>query len=327
LPQAQIDLVADHDHALLIRLPEGLEYRLRLTWAGAGYPRDVNQALLRARLDRDLVVVAEQLSSGSRDLLEARDINWLTVDGSMRLRVGPIAIERQRPGSRSGQSRSTIDAWTPSLVIVAEHVMVAFRRSGARAIPPLRDLAQRSSFSLGAVSQAVGGLVERGWISTPDRTGARALVEPGLLLDQWAEEAAAAGRRQRQRITTLWGSQEEAMEALQREFSGEIAFSGRLVAQRIAPHSTASRGFSCYLTQTIAREDLSRRLRAIGLASRSSGDDSISLTQVRRGVLSAGERRAGLDLASFERVYADLLAIGGRAEDEARFLRETLIGY
>ena len=99
---------ADGTHALrVIGLPR--QPRFRAAWVRRGWPGDV-----RARLERSpavTLVVAPELSSGARQLLDERAINWVDETGAANLRGEGLLVHVDRaPAPTDPRPRSLLES-------------------------------------------------------------------------------------------------------------------------------------------------------------------------------------------------------------------------
>src|SRR5581483_5950384 len=95
-------------------------YRLRALWAGAGWPADVDRVTrhLREPWPLDLVVVARNLSTGSREMLDRRGASWVDTSGDAHIVGRDLLVVRQAKG-QPGEDRRAF-SWSPSAISIAE---------------------------------------------------------------------------------------------------------------------------------------------------------------------------------------------------------------
>jgi hypothetical protein len=179
-------------------------HRLRVIWAGAGWPADVDRAIrgVDETWPEDLVVVARHLSSGSRKLLDERGASWVDVTGSAHLVAPGLLVVREvepEAGSDAGAF-----SWSPSALSLAEALLNSKSPSDVRTA----EIARLTGWSTPQVSQVLGAFDAEGWTAksgTQRGPGAtRQIIDPSRLLDAWTDAitSRAAERRFAERIFT-----------------------------------------------------------------------------------------------------------------------------
>lgn len=331
LPQAQLRPTSDERADVLLELPPGLSIPIQLKWAGAGFPRDVERALVGVRRGggAPAVVVAKELSPGARELLDREGINWLTEGGAARLNLGSIIIDRETDALQSSQKLQRDELrWTPAIAAIAEALLDAYVRSKFDHVPSTTILASRSGRSLGSVSAALQQFDREGWTQPPPvsrgPSARRRILQPQLMLDSWSQWANFYERpiryhsAQRDPIQTA--------RLLQKTFGSAAAFGGRFAADFVAPFSSNVRTVRCYLSDELDAVDREQALASIGFA-RSDESNRVEVLDAPRNVISGAQERDGYWLVSPIRIYKDLLRDGVRGEDAAQHLRDVAIGF
>jgi len=155
------------------------------------YPRDIKNALWQldefrrahsGKMDVIPVVIANNLSPGSRELLRARNVAFYDASGSLFLRKGDVVIDIDRPPPPSTRAR-------PSSLFTGarEQVVHALLHSHGEPINGT-GLAEKSMTSGFTVSQTVHELERMEMVRHDEgRKRERRLVQPGALLDAWAD--------------------------------------------------------------------------------------------------------------------------------------------
>jgi hypothetical protein len=104
------------------------------------------------------------------------------------------------------------------------------------------------------------------------------------------------------------------------------ALTGWAGAALLAPSVTETPALHLYL----ATEDFDREAeRVFKLAKIRSVDSGANaeIWKADKPLLHSSKATGGLPVVTPPRLYADLMALGGRGEDAARNVRETLLGY
>lgn len=169
-----------------------------------GYPRDIRQTvwqleeylLSTERRDHTIpFVVAEYLSPGARASLRERNIGYFDSSGSLFLRKGDWLVNIDRAGKAKKSARAG-SIYTGA----REQVVHALLHADDKWLTGLEiaELAQTSSYT---VSQTLQELERLEWTVSEGsgRQQRRRLVQPGKLLDAWADNW-----RTRQETKTRW---------------------------------------------------------------------------------------------------------------------------
>lgn len=300
--------------------------QLQVIDAGSGRTEQVVQALLRSRMSVAVpVVVGRRFSESALAALSAADVNYMddrqlkvrlsTPDMLVRLvdEASPIQDRPVRKLRLSGASGGI------ALALLSDHTREW----------KVTDLALEGRASLGAAQNTVVWLESEGLLERSGRGPAtrRRVVDPPALLDLYARDAVADRRVIARGFLLNNGARETMLTASRRlteEAQGVQAwFTGVGGAQLIAPHVTSVRVFEAWVTSPHRADHVLSRMGAMPV------DEGENLVVMRghRGVLVGAECRDGVRRASAFRIYADALADPVRGEEQAEYLRETVIGF
>jgi hypothetical protein len=300
--------------------------QLDVVWLSEGWPSDVKSALgqLTRSSARPLVVAAPTLSPGAIEELRKRGINWIDELGNVRLVVPPgLALLKTAPLARR---KAPSFAWSRSKVIIAE--ILLSEPSGRH---ELDSISSRTGVSIPQVSNVLGTFDKQGWTERhgPRRGRGvwRTVVKPGSMLESWTEHLRSTRplRHSGHRVLrdVLQFLQNELVPLLPR--TEEWAVTGWAGAAFLVPSVTLTPVLHLY----IASEDFDRVAEGVFKAAKIRSVESGSNVELWRADMPLlhfpAERR--LPVVSPPRLYADLMALGGRGEDAARNVRETLLGY
>ena len=308
--------------------------RLDAIWAGAGWPADVQRILDGLRPSRlqesGLVLTAQQMSPGATRLLEERGVNWADETGKARI-VTPGVLVIREEATQGEPTRSL--SWSPSAVAVAEALLARDWREGVRTT----DLANLVQWSPGRVSHVLQLFDEEGWTVKygPQRgSGAvRELTDSAGLLDAWAAAIAGQNRNPRLAHRTMRSPLEFLKGGLAEALDQEVrwALSGWGAAHLLAPMAGVVPSLQIYVheedfehSRGEEEQPLDRALRNAGLTDVAEGGQ-VELLPAHPSVLALGHPQTVGNVVSSARIYADLLAMGGRGEDAATHLREELL--
>ena len=305
----------------------GSTVRVSVVWAGNGWPTEVREVLEETPhpWPRERIVAARRFSPGSLTFLKARDANWVDQTGSVRLSVPPgLVVLRGESRVDRPVPKTPEFAWPSSGVHIAEILLSDVGRSWTTA-----DLAMRAGWSPAQVSKVLGSFDRQGWMKRRGpkrgRGVSRELVRPGALLDSWSEHLASTtpsivqGHRiVRDPLAFLATVLAPALGPRER-----WAATGWVGLELKAPYLSTVPTIQIQLTSDRFLQDASDILAKIEAREVPSGG-AIELREAR---WQASERVDDVPVVSDARLYADLLALGGRAEEGARHLRETRIGF
>lgn len=302
-------------------------HRLRALWAGAGWPADVDRAIhdLAEEWPPDLVVVARNLSPGSREMLDRRGASWVDSSGDAHIVGRDLLVVREsmrQPGAdRRGFS------WSPSAVSIAEALLNRDSPYGVRTA----ELAMLTGWSTPQISQVLSAFDAEGWTTKwgPQRGpgASREITDGPRMLDAWAEEVSAVEceRRFAERVFN------DPMQFIVDELAPVLdehgigwAVTGWAAAAQLAPFATAVPAVQVYVEERALRGPLTLAMQDIPVREVASGG-RIEFRSADPHLLKLAARRDGIPLVTAPRVFADLQALGGRAEDAAMHLREEII--
>jgi len=313
--------------AIEMRLAGRKPVRLDVVWLPEGWPSDVKRAL--AHLDgssvRHLVVAAPSLSAGAIEELRKRGANWIDERGNVRLVVPPgLALLKTAPPERRSAPSF---GWSRSRVMIAEILL-----SEPREPQELAVIAARTGISIAQVSNVLRAFDKLGWTERhgPKRgVGVwRTAANPGSMLEAWTAHLVAA------RPTRRYGHRvfRDPMQFLKSELAAVLrprtswAVTGWAGASVVAPLLTLTPALHVY----IASDDFERVVEDVFAAAKIRSVDSgsnVELWRAEAPLLMHAGAKAKLPVVNTPRLYADLFALGGRGQDAAQHVRETVIGY
>jgi hypothetical protein len=293
-------------------------HKLRAQWLNATWPSAVRQLLKQHGRPPDLLV-AEQLSAGTREELSKSGIGWVDELGAAEIAIGTLLV------SRSGRPPEVkrIRGWTPSVVAIAEALLCDTK-------PTVAATRAATGLSSGTCTNALRALTEMGFLvarSPRGRASARSVANAADLLAAYATAVASSKPPLSMTVGVTWRDPIRGVTEL-----GDVwtragvawAATGLVAAGVMAPLQTTIGSSTVYLAAESIPELMS-------LASQ------VDLRPVEGGRLrlaafptSASWRLVrsmdGMRVASWPRVYVDLRATGVRGEEAAEHLREVMHG-
>ena len=295
-------------------------HRFVAGWAGAGWPADV-QALVKVAPDLD-VVYAKKLSDGARSWLSERHIGWVDETGRASLLLDSGLVVVREPGATE-ERQVAGDRWTNTMLAAAEAVL-------AGVAPTVEAVEAATGMSRGASANALSRLERRGLLERPapkrGPKASRRIVDVDSFIDQYAEAAGELRKRQKVvRVHRLWAN---PLDVLDIEIGPGLtamgitwAVSGAAASTLLAPYLSDVTVVELYVDRSllIARDRLASVLggRVVEKGHR------IEVRELPTSMSARGPKIGGFQVALPARVYADLLASGGRAAEAANHLRDV----
>jgi hypothetical protein len=288
-------------------------------WAGEGWPGDVDRLLIAA--PKLKVVFARHLSEGAKAKLAERHIGWVDESGQANITL-PSGLVVSRETSQTIKPPVTSTRWTATMLTATEAIFAG--------IPPTVEAIEISTrMSRGAAAKAMSRLEERGLLARPQakrgRGVSRQIVDIDALIDDYA--AAAAELRAKQRPIRVHRLMANPLDALATKIGPNLtafgvtwAVTGVGASVLLAPYLSDVTVIELYVDRAhFGRKDLAD---IVGGREVTKGH----LIEVRElpSVISAqGPNVDGIQVALPARVYADLMAAGGRLAEAAQHLREV----
>lgn len=324
---------ADSAADVMVTTTDGQTYLIELKAVGQGWPSDVRRflgQLPQGEWPRQLVVVARSLSPGALQLLKERNANWIDQAGRVRLVMPPgLFVYREAEHARPETQTPSLK-WSPSAVQLAEYIL---DRSHDQ---PLRtgDLAEATDWSPGRVSTLLQAFDALEWTEPKGaKSGPRAwrrLINPGAMLDSWAAHVGSQPRQRRlahhATRDLLRFTETELRSHLGRDDERTWALTTWAGLELVAPFATAVPVIHIYLAADRFGSDLDRVMRSSGLREVEEGA-RFEFWEADFPLLTQHGQPASAPVAATPRLYADLLALGGRGADAAQHLRESRLDF
>lgn len=299
---------------------------LQIIDAGSGRTEQTMQALRHSQSSAlTPVIVGRHFSQRARDELDSADANYMD-DRYLRVRLHSpsMLIRLQDEAAPLHEQRAT----TLRLGGAAGGVALALLSDPIREWK-VSDLAAEGCVSLGAAQNTVVSLESEALLERSGKGPAtrRRVTDPTALLDRYARDAVADRKVIARGFLLDNGILDTMRAAAQRQRSGTPGvrawFTGVSAAQLVAPHVTAVRTYEAWVS-TAHREDFI--LSGMGALPVEEGANLVVM-RGHKGVLVGAEIRDGVPSVSVFRMYADALADPARGEEQAEYLRETVIGF
>ena len=297
------------------------EHHFVAGWAGEGWPADVER--LVAGVPDVEVVYAKQLSRGAKDWLSTHHRGWVdqSGDASVSLSTGLLIF-------REARARQVIAArpvkWTRTMLAAAEAILAGVPST-------VESVEAATGISRGASANALARLEKLGLLhrrqGTRGRGSARSVVDRDAFLDGYA--AAASVLRPAQRVVRIHRLWKDPLEALESEMGPALnrnasswAVTGVAASILLAPYLSDVTVVELYVDDDLFATP--RRLADVLGGRVVERGQRIEVRTFPTPMSSGGPIVGGVRLALPARIYADLVAVGGRAGEAAHHLRETV---
>ena len=269
------------------------------------------------------MITARRISEGARSALSDMGIGWADESGRAEInRPSGLVIVREATPDES--PRETPTCWTASMLAVAETTL-----SGTT--PTVARVEETTKLSRNGTALALNRLEKLGLLERPNarrgRSSGRRVVDRDAFLDVYAAAAAQACAKQPVvRIHALW---KDPLDDFTSHTAPRLArtkhawaLTGAAAGQLLAPYLSTLTVVELYVdadlltNQSLLAETVGGRVVEKG--------HRLEVRELPTTISATGPVLDAVRVALPVRVYADLLAVGGRSADAAQHLRETL---
>ena len=298
-----------------------VEHRFVVGWALEGWPADVER-LLRLAPTVD-VVAGRAVSIGARESLAARGIGWIDETGGAHLTL-PSGLVVVRDAVGQSQRPAQDASWARSTVAVAEAIL-----SGTD--PRVDSVQHATGLSRGATAKALAQLEHGGFLDRNTKRGpgsARHVTDAAGLLDHYSTAVAAlVDKTPIVKLHRLW---DDPLGSLIHDIAPKLraehvawATTGTAASMLLAPYLSNLTIVELYIDEALTF-DVARLAELLDARIVERGH-RIEIRALPNPITAtAGPVVDGVRCAPPARVYADLLAKGGRSAEAAQHLREVL---
>lgn len=290
-------------------------------WAGEGWPSDVER--LVQLVPGVEVVIAANLSTGAKQWLRQEGLGWVDQTGCAEInRSSGLVIARE--STRAPAPIARPGRWNRSMLAVAEASL-----SGV--LPTVASTEQATGLSRHATAVALSRLEQLGHLNRPEAqrgpTSGRHLGNTDAFLDAYA--AAAAEHRSKQPVLYVHRLWTDPLDTLRQEIGPRLGFDNAHWAVTGVGASVLLAPYLSDITTLELYVDADLMSDTSELASRLGGrlvdkGHRIEVRQLPTAISAHGPSIDDIPVALPVRVYADLLARGGRSAEAAHHLRESL---
>jgi hypothetical protein len=310
--------------ALVDIVVAGHTHQLHAVWAGEGWPADVRAALEHLESVAPAVVVARDFSPGAIDALRETGANYVDEAGRVRIRSSSGLLVQKELASKPKPRRPQFK-WAKSTLACAEAILAR-----PELVHRASQLAAVTGWSVPQASNVLRKFDAQGWTQKegPERgrSAARELADVDALLKSWV----VGVREERRNLRSTHRVLRDPMAFLHHELAEALAGIGWAVTgwaglELAAPYATAVPTLQCYVESSAFGPKLDRAISQAGLRDVDEGA-RVEFIEATGVVLSLASGQP-VAVVSAPRLYADLLAIGGRAATAAEHVRETLLVF
>lgn len=297
------------------------EHRFVVGWALEGWPADVERLLkLAPSVD---VVAARSMSVGARESLAERGIGWIDETGGAQLSL-PSGLVVVRDTASQPRAPGRAPRWARSTVAVAEAIL-----SGTE--PRVESVQLATGLSRGATANALAQLEQDRLLKRATARGpgsARQVADGSGLLDRYSTAVAAlSDKTPVVRLHRLW---DDPIESLINDLAPRLvveqtawAATGATASMLLAPYLSNLTVIELYVDEPLTF-DVPRLAELLDARPVDRGHRIEVRALPSLVTATAGPVIDGVRCAPLARVYADLLAKGGRAAEAAQHMREVL---
>jgi hypothetical protein len=310
----QVDRDASSDNVIRVKVASG---GFTAAWIGQGWLRDARSALA-AEAEQAEVLVARRMSPGARAAAAEAGVGWVDEAGAAEIALPGLLVSRSGRADSKPRRRAR---WTPSVIGTAEAVLTGVRATVA-------EVERVTGLSTGSATTALAVLTDFGLLRSDAARGphsGRQIADAARLLDAYADAAVAASPALSLRVGISGRDLVQELVGLGRAWDDldvTWAATGAAAASALGPYLTEVSGLDVFVdAPTPATLD--------ALAERTGLEPLDGGRLVLRPFPTPVTRRlcarvAGLWVAPWPRVYADLRVMGVRGEEAAEHLREVV---
>lgn len=318
-----------NEHVRIVVRAADHRYRLNAVWVGHGWPSEVSSALatLGGSPPPEFVFAAKRFSPGAISTLEKHAANWADEAGQARIVLSPgLLVVREVMRSVEEVTPQTV-RWSPSATEIAEfvlHKQIGRLHTGS--------LADQTGWSAAQVSKVLKMFDSLGWTERRGGKSGRAtrrdVIAPGPLLDSWASHVGNQQRRRRLGHVATPDLLRFAHTRLENRLRGKgskWALTTWAALEMTTPFVTAVPILHIYVSRESFATDVDEVMREAGIREVEEGA-RVEFWEADFRILVQEGELSGIPVISRPRLYADLLALGGRAAEAAVHYREAALG-
>lgn len=325
--EAGFGSVSAEPDCVRVRLDEGREFAVLPVSVGHGRPQELRNVLARYWDHGNApyvtaTLIANHFTSGALSILREEGVNYLDDSQFVFRNREPFVVIRQDRKARQSKSQS-LSAGLGGRTGIAIQAMLLEDQEWWQ----VTDLAEKAGVAAGTAQTALARLEQLGLVEAqgagPKKL--RRLSDKGEVLVHWARAATAERAKVLAVFIPAQGPLNLARSVTHRLHDAGIthAVTGACGALLVAPHVTDVRRCEVWVEPTVSDAAI---LDAVGVESVEKGGNVTFLRARSDAPLYARRGIDGVEVANPLRLYADLLEDPQRGEEQAEFLRETVLG-
>ncbi len=286
------------------------------------YPSFIESILKKSNLTKqNLLLLATYFPPGSQDYLIKKNVNFADLSGN-------CYIERKRQNTNKSNSFSIEIRDKPNRYPALQMAVDIFSKKSSRIVRSLLqnypntlkalDLAKTAEVSPALVTKATKAIEEMGFITIQKRVGIR-LIEPDLLLDEWASRYSMKKNRiigkYYCQINPRGNLVSKAWSLLSKK---KVILTGTAGASMLAPFADVT------IVELYIKDFLDN---VNGIVPVERGENIRIYEPYDEGVFDFVQKKNNFKIAGNIQLYLDLMATPTRGKEQAAFLRERLIKF
>lgn len=295
------------------------DQRFMARWVGEGTLGRVRRLLVEEGGSIQ-VLVARLMSPGARSAASAAGVGWVDETGAAEIASGSLLISRTgRPPNREPDSLR----WTQSVFAVVESLLCGTDAT-------VEAVAKSTGLSMGASAKALRTLENQDLLEADaarGRLSGRRVKDPRTLLDAYSRSAARVPGGLRVAVGVSWQDAVDGLAGIGRAWDAagtDWVASGQAAASVLAPLLTSVRSALVYIDAG-TRPALEVVARNAGLRP-VEGGRLVLAPMPTVTTIALSTTVAGIRVAPWPRVFADLQVSGVRGEEAAEHLWEVVNG-
>lgn len=292
------------------------------------YPRDVRDILWQIRrfersprLADVPMLAAVSISPGAKELLLKEHVGYFDTGGSLYIPAEGAYVFIDKPPPQT----------------LEKSIRTLFKGKRAQVLHALlispnewfgvKSLSALAQVSPATTSDTLSAIERFEWVEAKGSGPAkeRRLVQPGLMLDEWAQQRPSASKERKYFVSAVgMDSFANRLAEACKVHNVQYALTREAAAQIYAPFLSSVSRFVCRMPPTDAAQAVLSSLEARIV---SEGANLSVIETASQGEYLFREEINGVWLASPVQVYLDLLQGSGRSQEMAQHLRRERLGY
>ena len=264
------------------------------------------------------IIIAPYISERSAEICRRSGVGFIDSEGNAFLSLGNILVDKRVKERVNIEKREKLEIFSPRAVRV---IRVLLESKKERWL--ITALAQEANVSLGYTSEVLRGLANQGYVNGEKRRGFQ-LKDKTALLDRWASVYDFSQNKLMSLYTleknfgALFKKISETSDSLGLRCGMTLLSAASVVAPYVA------RFADIYL---YVEGDTARWKKELDLRDVEAGANFYLITPYDEGVFYRLRKVKGIPVIGNIQLYLDLIRYPARGKEQAKYLREKLIGF